>query len=491
MRRLNGQDDGFLLLELPEQPMQTMVLAIVRPGSPGPVRVEDVVRHMAARLHELPAFRWRVVPVPLGLSHPLFVEDPGFDVARHVRHAVLPEPGGDADLDGLCARLTEQRLDRSRPLWQMTLVDGLAGDRQAIVLEIHHALMDGFATLATLARIFSVPSEDVESNAGDGWCPDRVPGGVRLVAGALGYQARVLAGLPRLVGKTRRGAAAVKQRRSQAAVKAPEPGVDTPLSAINQGFTADRRYARTWLPLEDVKRVKEAAGVTVNDVVLGVAAGALRSYLEARDELPDRPLVASVPVGMEGRGAPARAAGNRFSRLATSLATDVADPWTRLRTIAAVTREAKECLDLGGRELLPEWLEHLPPLLGDPAVRRMWAARRNPGKAPAKLDANVVISNIRGPSEPWQFGSAVVEEMYITGPPNGGVGVTIVAWDYAGRLLLGLLSFADSVEDPGELAAGLRHSLAELVKAAERVAPAPVEKSATLSALDTDNVADL
>jgi diacylglycerol O-acyltransferase len=491
VRRLSGQDDGFLLLELPEQPMQTMVLAILRPGSPGPVRIDDVERHMAARLHELPAFRWRVVPVPFGLSHPLFVEDRGFDVARHVRHAVLPEPGGDGELDGLCARLAEQRLDRSRPLWQMTLVDGLAGNRQAIVLEIHHALMDGFATLATLARIFSALPEEVEDDLGDGWCPDQVPGGVRLVAGALGHQARVLVGLPRLVGKTRRGAAAIKQRRSQAAVKAPEPGVDTPLSTINLGFTADRRYARTWLPLEGVKRVKEAAGVTVNDVVLAVVAGALRSYLEARGELPDRPLVANVPVGMEAPGAPARADGNRFSRLTTSLATDVGDPWTRLSTIAAVTREAKECLDLAGRELLPDWLEYLPPLLGDPAVRRMQAARRNPGKAPAKLDANVVISNIRGPSEPWRFGSAVVEEMYVTGPPNGGVGVTIVAWDYAGRLLLGLLSFADSVEDPGELAAGLRQSLAELVEAAEGVAPAPVEKSATLSALDTDNVADL
>jgi diacylglycerol O-acyltransferase len=200
-------------------------------------------------------------------------------------------------------------------------------------------------------------------------------------------------------------------------------------------------------------------------VVLAVVAGALRSYLEARGELPDRPLVASVPVGMEGRGATARAAGNRFSRLTTSLATDVADPWTRLTTIAAVTREAKECLDLGGRELLPDWLEYLPPLLGEPAMRRIQSARRNPSKAPARLDANVVISNIRGPSEPWQFGSAAVEEMYVTGPPNGGVGVTVVAWDYAGRLLLGLLSFADSVEDPGELTAGLHECLSELVQA--------------------------
>jgi WS/DGAT/MGAT family acyltransferase len=359
----------------------------------------------------------------------------------------------------------------------MTLVDGLAGGRQAIVLEIHHALMDGFATLATLARIFSASGDPAwdqdggpDGRPGDASPRERVPGGVRLVAGAIGHQARVLVRLPGLLATTRRGAAAVKQRRSAAAVKAPDAGVDTPLSTINRGFTAERRYARTWLPLEEVRRVKEAAGVTVNDVVLAVVAGALRSYLEARGELPGRPLVASVPVGMEGRGAPLRVTGNRFSRLTTSLATDVADPWTRLATIAAVTREAKVCLDLGGRQLLPDWLEYLPPVLGQPAVRRVQAARRNPGESPAKLDANVVVSNVRGPSEPWQFGSAVVEEMYLAGPPNGGVGVTIVAWDYAGRLLLGLLSFADSVEDPGELTAGLQRALAELVKAAERAA---------------------
>src|SRR5207244_622685 len=244
-----GQLEGFRVLELPEQPMQTVVLALLRPGPEGPVQVEGVQRHMAARLHELPAFRWRVVPVPLGLSHPLFVEDPDFDLARHVRHAVLPEPGGEGELDALCARLAEQRLDRGRPLWRVTLVDGLASGRQAIVLEIHHALMAGFAPLATLARIFPAsgdPAGDPDGSPdgspaggrdgqpgdarhpapGDGWRPGRVPGGVRLVAGAVGHQARVLVRLPGLVTATRRGAAAVRRRRSEAAVTAPDAGVD-------------------------------------------------------------------------------------------------------------------------------------------------------------------------------------------------------------------------------------------------------------------------
>src|SRR5260370_990151 len=144
------------------------------------------------------------------------------------------------------------------------------------------------------------------------------PGGGAGTGGAIVHQAGVGVRLPGLLAKTRRGAGAVRRRRSEAPVKAPAAGADTPLSTINRGFTAERRYARTWLPLEEVRRVKEAAGVTVNDVVLAVVADALRSYLEARGELPGRPLVASVPVGMEGRWPPPRVQGSRFPRLTTS-----------------------------------------------------------------------------------------------------------------------------------------------------------------------------
>lgn len=469
VRRLSGLDAAFLSLEMSEQPMQIIVLGLLRAGTGGPLALEDLYRHLAARLDQLPAFRWRVVPVPLGLAHPVFVEDPRFDLGDHLCHAVLPEPGGPEELEAACAQLASQRLDRGRALWRITLIDGLADGRQAMVLEIHHALMDGFATLTTLARIFSGEESAASPSP---WQPGRVPGRARLVAGALAYNTRALARLPELVGRTRRATVAVRQRRAAAAVKAPEAGVDTPLSAINQGFTPGRRFARASLPLDTVLAVKDVAGVTVNDVALALVGGALRGYLHARGALPDRPLVASVPVGMDEPGAAPRAAGNRFTRLTTSLATDVADPWERLQTISAVTAEAKACLDLAGRELGVDWLEYLPPMLVGPMVRRGQAARRCPGKRRtgkrrARLDVNVVVSNLRGPSVPWQLGSTVVEEMYVAGSPNSGVGVEFVLWDYAGRLLFGILSFADSVEDPAELAVRLSRSLDELVAAAE------------------------
>jgi diacylglycerol O-acyltransferase / wax synthase len=464
VRRLSGLDAGFLSLEMSEQPMQTLVVGLLQAGTGNPLALEDLRRHLAARLDQLPAFRWRVVPVPLGLAHPVFVEDPRFDLEDHLRHAVLPEPGGPEELGTACAQLASQRLDRGRPLWRITLIDGLADGRQAMALEIHHALMDGVATRTTLERIFSA---DEPAASPPPWQPGRVPGRVRLVTGALAHEARALARLPELVGRTRRATGAVRQRRAGAAVQAPEAGVDTPLSAINQGFTPGRRFAWASLPLDDVVAVKEAAGVTVNDVALALVGGALRGYLHARGALPDRSLVASVPVGMEEAGAATRATGNRLSRLTTVLATDVADTWERLQRISKVTAEAKACLDLAGRELLVEWLEYIPPMLVGPMVRRGQAARRRPGKRQVKLDANVMVSNLRGPSAPWQLGSTVVEEMYLAGPPNSGVGVTFVLWDYAGRLLFGILSFADSVEAPGELAVRLSRCLDELVAVAE------------------------
>lgn len=464
LRRLSGLDTLFLNLELPEQPMQNIALGLLRAGPGGPLTRESLRRHLAARLDQFPAFRWRVVPVPFGLAHPVVVQDAHVDLTDHLHHVVLPAPGGPDELDASCAELVSQRLDPGRPLWRITLFDGLADGRQAMVLEVHHALMDGFAIRTTLARIFSEEQPVAPPPGSLG----RTPGPTRLVTAALAHDARVLARLPALVSRGRRASAAVRQRQAAAPVKVPQAGVDVPPSAINQGFTPERRFARASLPLELVLAVKDIAGVTVNDVALALVGGALRGYLHARGKLPDRPLVASVPVSMEGPAAAPRTEGNHFTRFTTSLATDIADPWERLQKISTVTAEAKACLEVADRELALDWLECCPPMLVAPMVRRAQAARRRPGTRAGKLDTNVVVSNLRGPSVPWRLGPTVVEELYLAGPPNSGAGVNFVLWDYAGRLLFGIRSFADSVADPEELAVRLSRSLEELVAAAQR-----------------------
>jgi diacylglycerol O-acyltransferase / wax synthase len=464
VRRLSGLDSGFLSLETSKQPMQNIALALLRAHAGNPLTLDILHRHLSVRLHQLPAFRWRVVAVPLGLAHSVFVDDACFDLAEHLDYAVLPEPGGPQELDAACAELASRRLDRRRPLWQLTLIDGLADGRQGLVLEVHHALMDGVAVVTTLARIFS-PEEP-------GTPPEprvarREPGRGQLAASALAHNVHALARLPKLIRRTRRAAAAVRQRQAATAVKAPKARVDPPPSAINLGFTCNRRYARAALPLDDVFAVARAAKVTVNDVALAVVSGALREYLQLRGPLPDRPLVANVPVGTKESAVTPRTQANHFSRLTTSLATNIVNPWDRLQTISTITAEAKACLALAGGELLADWLEYLPPIIAVPMVRRNEAARRRLDKQSASLDSNVVVSNLRGPSIPWRLGSTIVEEMYLVGPPNSGIGVNFALWDYAGRLLFGILAFADSVENPRELAMGLSRSLDELIAAAQ------------------------
>jgi WS/DGAT/MGAT family acyltransferase len=463
-RRMSGLDALFLSLELPEQPMQSMTVAVLRPveddgESPVSISLDDVRRHVACRLDALPAFRLCVKPVPFGLHHPVFVEAFDFDLDHHLGRATLPAPGGPRELDRLYASLAERRLDRRRPLWHLTLVDGLDGGRQALILEVHHCLMDGAVFLILLSNLFS--SEAAQPNGPtSGWRPGRAPDQWRLVVQAMADHGRGITRLPALIRKTNRGIAASRKAMAGPTIAGSRSKADTPLCSLNFGFTSARRFARAMLPLAEVELVTDLAGVTTNDVVLCVVAGALREYLERRHDLPERPLVANVPVGIKASGDHSRAVGNHITRLTTSLATNVADPWIRLQTISAATRESKRRLVRMGPKVVSEWLDLMSPAIFSAAVRRNSRRRRS---HPDYLDTNVTITSIRGPARPWSFGSAVVEEMYVTAPPNTGVGVTFAAWDYAGALLVGILSFADSVEDADELARGLSRSLSELV----------------------------
>jgi diacylglycerol O-acyltransferase len=468
VRRLTGLDASYLSVELPEQPVNIMALALLRPpsdvgGAPVPLTLDDVRRHVARRLNEVPEFRLVVKHVPFGLRHPVLVDACTFDLDDHLAYAVLPAPGGDAEIDGLYGHLAEQHLDRRRPLWRLTLVDGLADCRQALVLQVQHCLMDGTGIAGALGRIFTAGDHDPD--AGTGWHPERPPGWLRLLVGGAVRQIRMLGRIPGLLNRTGRAAAAVKARASQSGITVPQQGAGPPVCLINRGLSAQRRFAHMTVDLADVRVVKESAEATVNDVVLAMVAGSLRRYLVARNDLPEEPLVANVPVSMDGPGASGRVSGNRVSRLLTTLATDVADPWERLTVIHEVTRESKTRLHLAGPDLLNDWLEILPPFTIKSVVR-LSQRRRQQGRD--WLDANVVVSNMRGPAEPWMFGSAVAEELYMTGPPFAGMGIVILLWDYAGKLRFGILSTADSIDDSAELVEGLRASLRELVAISRR-----------------------
>ncbi len=460
MHRLSGEDAGFLSMEQPEQAMNTIAVGTLRApgGGPAGLTIEDVRTHVADRLDQLPSFRWRIVPVPFGLHNPMAVRDPDFELDYHLREATLAE---GQTLDDLFAHLAEQHLDRRHPLWQLTLVHGLPDGEQALILKYHHCLADGVAAFTTFSRVFSDAPTDPIPGEPVPWVAERIPGKILLLWLALLDHLAALVDLPALALRSKRGFDAVKARRAKATVAVPDFSGAAPNSTLNDAFTPARSYARAVLPLEAVRAAKDAAGVTLNDVVLATVAGGLRSYLAERDELPDLPLLASVPVSYEPADAPVRQAGNRFWSFTTSLATDVADPAERLATISATSAEAKEQLAALGPDLMPRWLDLVPPLVTEPGAKALIERLRSASRTD-RVDANVLISNIRGPAAPWTLLGRDVTDLFIDGPPSNGVGLNVMLWSYGDRLLLGILAFADALRDPAALTRHVEGAFADL-----------------------------
>jgi diacylglycerol O-acyltransferase len=448
-------------MELPGQPMNGTGLLILRPrigpdGSPNPIAVNEIRRHVADRLGALPAFRWRVVPVPFGLSQPVYVADPTFDIARHVGEHVLQAPGTPEVLQAYYAEELARCLDRRRPLWRLTLVHGLAGGGQAAVLTVHHSVADGFAYLNLLLALFG----DLDHDAASVSLPDRSPGAARLVVDALGHRARTARRLPALVRVSRTKAAAAKVESAASEVLTLD-GRKTPICPLNRVSTGRRTFAGTSLPMADLERIREIAQVTINDVALALVADALREYLSVRGSLPGQPLVARVPIGLDRKGGPPRMFGNRISGLRTTLATDLVDPWERLITISAVTARAKRLLVVAGPGLLGEWLDQIPPLLTGPLMRHQHRLhRRRPGKAAP--DSNVVVSHVSGIPPASSLLGAPLEAVYLSGPPSNGVGVNVLLTTYADQMFVGIVCVDAAVAEPRELADGMRRALAVL-----------------------------
>lgn len=465
MRRLAGVDAGLLALEAPVQPMDILAVLVLTGEK---VTLEVLRRHVANRLDAVPALRGRLLPVPGGLGRPVLVDDHALDLRVHVCERRLAAPGDEAELDRWCARAMERPLDRRAPLWRMTLLHGLAGSRQALVMRIHHCLVDGLALVNTFDRLLGPLADDrpedrpdlAGGTAGSGDAGP-APSAVRLLLAGLADQARAARSLPSLVRRTHESLRAERGERTTCGA-APPAGREAPGTVINRGLASARRVARTELASPDLRAVKRAAGVTFNDVALAVVAGALRDYLLARRALPVCPLVARVPVSLEPAGS-ARMLGNRISGWTTTLATDEEEPWCRLVRIGAATREAKRRFATARAALLEDWLAQLPPALVGWALRHGEALRR---RDLDRIDANVTVSSLRGPRRALALGGAPVEGLHLAGPPNSGVATNVVLTDYGSRLFVGILTFADSVDDPAELAQGMHRALGELVGAA-------------------------
>jgi diacylglycerol O-acyltransferase len=463
MQRLSGLDASFLQLETPSSHMHVASLGIFDPSTvEGGVSLESVIEIYRGRLHLAPPFRRRLAHVPFGLHHPIWVEDPDFDIHNHVRHTAIPSPGGTRELSNLVSRLVALPLDRSRPLWEIWLIEGLEGGNVGLLSKVHHAAIDGASGNELLVALLDLSPEVAEHVPDKEWEPDHLPSDVEL----LGYAAGSLARQPVRVAKAmvRTASAALDVRRLGQASKAtrlPPAPFAAPRTSFNTSLTPRRSFSFTSVDLPTVKAVKAAAGCTVNDVVLALCAGALRHYLDGRGEVLDASLVAMVPVSVRTDDEK-DAMGNKVSSMLCTLATDVDDVSERLQIIHECMGEAKEQQKAIGADTLQEWAEFAAPAVAGRAARLYSRMRLADLHRPL---FNVTISNVPGPPFPLYSAGAKLLANYPVGPIIDGTGLNMTVMSYMDQLDFGLLACPDVLEDVWALADALHTALDELVEA--------------------------
>jgi diacylglycerol O-acyltransferase len=327
---------------------------------------------------------------------------------------------------------------------------------------MHHALADGVAANALLGNVTDDGSlGDALPEPGPTPALEATPSRWVQVRLALVDAARQSFTLPALLWRTARAVAAVVRHRRASDVDVPRPVLDVPRTSMNGSLTPRRSFATCTLPLDELKQVRAAFDVTLNDVVLAVVSGALRRWMAERGEHPSASLVAGVPVGTDDPQAPPRLAGNRVSNLFTSLATDVEDPVERLREISRTTTASKAVQRTLGPTMLIDWVQFTPPAPFSALLRRYSDSGTAARHAPP---FNVIVSNVRGPAAPVTIAGAALRDLYSVGPILEGIGLNVTAWSYVDRLNVSLLSCPDLVTDLGSLVAHVRPALDELLE---------------------------
>jgi WS/DGAT/MGAT family acyltransferase len=455
MRRLNGVDALMLYSETPEIHMHTLKIGILDVSGVEGGFTFDLFRDVAyPRLMALPALRYQLVDVPLKLHHPMWVENEDIDLTYHLRRARVPAPGGRRELDQLIGEIASTPLDRTRPLWEMYIAEGLADDRIAIIHKVHHVLADGIASANQMAKAME-PPEAAAATPPDMSAQTR--GSLLKAAGR--DHARLIGKLPRLVRETAGGVSRVRRRAKE---RGEHPDLARnfapPQTFLNHVVTPGRRFATAPLALSDAKETSKHLGVTLNDIVLATAAGALRKLLLRYDGKADSPLIAGVPVSYNPSRE--RLVGNEFTYMTPSLPVHIDDPIERVKLTSVATSIAKENNQLLGPTVLPAWLSYLPPALAPGVFRRQ--ART----VESASVMNLIISNVPGPRERGNIEGAVVSEIYSVGPVVAGSGLNITVWSYVDQLAVSVLTDDLTLDDPHEATDAMIDAFIEIRRAA-------------------------
>lgn len=462
MERLTGLDASFLYLETPAQLMHVCGLLVLdtstMPEGYSFSALRDAIEEATS---DTAMFRRRLHRVPLDIDHPVWMEDPDFDIDRHVHRMGLPAPGGDSELAELCGHIAGIPLDRGRPLWEMTVIEGLAKDKIAVFTKMHHATVDGVSGANALSVLCSLDPAEPPMGAKEEMPPHRSLSDLELFGRGMVSNLTKPLHLARLVAPTVGAVAStVGRARHGNAMAAP---LTAPRTSFNGTISGRRVIAVESMSLPKIKEIKNAVeGATVNDVVLTVCGGALRSYLQERGELPSSSLLATVPVSV--RGSSKRDDGsNKVSALFTHLGTDLADPMKRLRQVSEANIVAKDHHGAIPADALQDWAQFAAPRTFGLAMR-MTSSLRLAERGP--VIHNLVISNVPGPPVALYFLGARIEALYPLGPIMHGAGLNITVMSSAEKMHIGLIACRELMPHADELAAQFPLALDELYAAA-------------------------
>ena len=422
----------------------------------GTVTREEVVRRLRERIHLIPRYAMRLDEAPLGIANPVWVDDEHYDPDRHIRRVALPAPGGREQLEELVGDLMSERLDRSRALWQIHVVEGLAGGRTALVARMHHALVDGIAAVDVSTVVLDPTPEPLEIDP-----PDATPTNSSQIAGAA--LARVTAArlhVPRKLARDMASRALALDPRATAKQVKTAAGVvgelarirpQAPATRLNAAIGPDRLFAMARANLDEVKEIRRATGATVNDVLLTAVALMLSEFL---DDPPDE-VVALVPVSVRA-DAERGELGNRISTVFVDLPLR-GEPLERLARISAEMDDVKSSAQIRAGALMVGATGLAPPLVSSLAVRAMSGPRM----------FNLVVSNVPGPQQTFYLAGVPLREVYPAVPLNPrNQALTVGILSYDGGVHFGLLADRDAVPDVGKAAAGLERALAVLTDSA-------------------------
>jgi diacylglycerol O-acyltransferase len=438
MDRLSGLDASFLYLESGAQLMHVCGLIVVDPDTiPGGYDFDEFKQELSRRVSDVAMFNRKLKLVPGKIDFPVWVLDEEFDIERHVHRIAVPSPGGERELSEVAGHLAGIPLDRTRPLWEMYVIEGLASGQIAVFSKMHHSSVDGVSGSNMISHLCSLEPDAPPLDAADPSANGhpRVPSDLELVGRGLVSTVTKPWQLAKLVTPTVRTlAATVSRAREGTAMAAP---LTAPRTSFNGTVTGHRSIAFTDISLDDIKAIKNAIpGATVNDVVLALSGGALRRYLLDRGELPDSSLLASVPVSV--RDESERTGGrNKVSSIFCKLGTDIEDPRERITAMSEANANAKDHHNAVPADTLQEWAEFAAPRTFGLAVRMvsdLRLAERGP------VIHNLVISNVPGPPVPLYFIGARIDALYPLGPVFHGAGLNITVMSNNGEMHIGAIA---------------------------------------------------